>query len=222
MKKVSILCIVIILSLSSVAQSQKNELAQQIKDGYTWMESVAFDHMTTINLSETMWTNLLDKDKSPQGMKHFAALGTALIQCHDYLYETKMMGKCDGYSYPSEEVKSDCEREIIEDKNKVRVTINGSSIKFTPSSYRLLMGYVSSVSDFISNGSSLYGFCRKWRPKTKELHIIIELSDKVKDIAVKWSADGKTATVTGPAYNEVDEWSGKIGKGLEKGGKKID
>ncbi len=218
----SMLCIVVLLTVSSWGQSQKAELGQQIKEGYSWMQGVAFEHMATLNLSETLWEAVLDKDKNPQGMKHFAALGTALIQCHDYLYDTKMMGKCDGYAYPSEDVKSDCEKEIIADKNKIHVTINGAAIKFTPASYRLLMGYTSSVDNFISAGTSGYGFNRKWRPKTKELHIIIDLSDKAKDIAVKWSADGKTATVTGPAYNEVEGWDTKIGKGLERGGSKID
>jgi hypothetical protein len=224
MKKVLSFAIVVLLSISSWGQAQKEELVQRIKEGYSysWMQGAAFDNMATVNLSETMWTALLDDNKIPQGMKQFAALGTALIQCHDYLYDTKMMGKCDGYSRPSEGVKSDCEKEIIADKNKIHVTINGSSIKFTPSSYRLLMGYTTSVDNFISAGTSSWGFNRNWRPKTKELHIIIELSDKAKDIAVKWSTDGKTATVTGPAYNEVEQWDSKIGKGLERGGAKID
>ncbi len=222
MKKITILSIVIILSVNSWAQSQKTELVQKIKDSYSFMQGVAFDQMTHLNLSETMWTAVLDEDKNPQGKKHFAALGTSLIECHDVLYETKMMGKCDGYSYPSEAVKSDCEKEIIADKDKIHVTVNAVSIKFTPASYRLLMGYISSVDNFMSAGTSGYGFNRKWRPKTKELRFVIELSEKAKDISVKWSADGKTATVTGPAFNEVEGWDRKIGNGLERGGSKID
>jgi hypothetical protein len=213
MKKISILLFILMTNL--LAFCQKDELAQKIKEDYAWMQGVAFENMVTLNLSESMWVNVMDENKNPQGKKHFASLGTALIECHDFLFDTKIIGKCDGGSHPSASTKTDCEKEIIADKNKITVTVNGATVKYTDMSYRLMFGYITCIDNFVGNSSWYYGFNRYWRPKNLELHIVLELSEVAKEIAVKWSTDGKTATIVGPVGREVDEWDAKIGKGLE-------
>jgi hypothetical protein len=219
MKKITIL--LALLVAFNMTFAQKAELVQKIKEDYSHMAGATIDHMVTLNLSETMWANVLNEDNFPQGKKHFSSLGIAMIQCHDYMFDTKMIGKCDGSSYPSEDTKSDCEKEIIADKNKITITVNAASIKYTEMSYRLMFGYISTLDEFVGSGSSAYGFSRNWRPKTLELHLILELSNTAKEIEVKWSSDFKTATIIGPVGRDVEDWGAKIGKGLERGGSKI-
>lgn len=219
MKKISILLAILISFATSYAQ--KAELVQRIKEDHGHMEGATIDHMVTLNLSETMWAKVLDDNEYPVGKERFSRLSKAMIQCHDYLFDTKMYGKCDNMSFPSEETKTDCEKEIIADKDKINVTINGASIEGKELSYRLMNSYISCIDEFLGTSASAFGFNRNWRPKTKELHIVLDLSATAKDIVVKWSADFKTATITAPVGVEPGDWVDKIGKGLERGGSKI-
>lgn len=218
MKKIIVLSIAAFGFNALFAQAQKAELTAQIKESYTHMQSTAFDNMVTLNLSSTLWDELLDGNKTFSGKKHFAGLGTSLVAGLDYLNGSKLINKCDGNAYPSAETKSDCEKEIAANKNKLTITINAQKIKYTDKSYHLLTGYTNVLDNFISKDRGNYGFPMGWKPKAKELHFILELSETVKDVVVKWSTDGKTATITAPAFIEVDEWDRKIARGLERGG----
>jgi hypothetical protein len=216
MKKISMLLALVMVLSSTMAQ--KDELVQQIKDDYSHMTGATVDHMVTLNLSESMWKNVTDPNVYPQGKEQFYRLGGSMIECHDYLFDTQMIGKCDGASYPTDATKSDCEKEIIADKDKIHVTVNGASIKYTELGHRLMFGYLTCITDFIGKGANNYGFSRSWRPKTGQIHIVLELSETAKEISVKWTADFKTATITGPVNREAGDWSTIIGKGLERGG----
>jgi hypothetical protein len=202
------------------AQNMNEELSLKIKEQYSWLSGTIIENMVTLNLSETLMKAVVEGEKFPNGVKNFNSLGVSIMECHDFLYEPKLFGRCDAYSYLSADVKRDCEKEVQDIKGKINVSINASKIKFTEISYRLLMGYTTAIEGFLSKNTGTYGFNRDWRPKTKELHIIIELSELAKDIKVEWSPDGKIAKVIGPAYSEVNEWDTKIGRGLERGGKK--
>jgi hypothetical protein len=219
MKKVTIVFSLLVLSI--VANAQKAELVQKIKEDYAFMQAVVVENMMTLNLSETMWANVLNDDNFPQGKKHFSSLGIAMIECHDIMFDTKMIGKCDGSSYPTDDTKTDCEKEIIADKSKLHITVNAANIKYTEMSYRLMFGYLTCIDDFLGNSATAYGFNRNWRPKTSELHFVLTLSETAKDVTVVWSTDGKTATITAPVSREVEEWGTKIGKGLTRGGNTI-
>jgi hypothetical protein len=218
MKKLFFLFIAIVTVTIVSGQNQKSQITQKVKENLSWLAGTAVDNLVTVNISQSLWTAVLDDNKNPQGQDQFYRLGSAIIDCHDYLYDTKKAERCDPYNYPTDAAKTDCEKEIIADKNKLNIAINAANIKFTEISYRLLFGYTGTVTEYLRNGSGTYGFSHGWRPKTKELHIIVELSDKVKDISVAWSTDGKTATISGPAYTEVNDWNTKINKGLERGG----
>jgi hypothetical protein len=220
MKKTLLLLIVISMFSKAQAQNMSEELSLKIKEQYSWLSGTIIENMVTLNLSETLMKAVVEGEKFPNGVKNFHSLGVSIMECHDFLYEPKLFGRCDAYSYPSADVKKDCEKEVQDIKGKINVSINASKIKFTEISYRLLMGYTTAIDGFLSKNTGSYGFNRDWRPKTKELHIIIELSELAKDIKVEWTPDGKTAKVTGPAYSEVNEWDTKIGRGLERGGKK--
>lgn len=203
-------------SISTFAQSPKEELGLKLKEDFSWMSGTVVDQLVKINISQSLWDVIIANEKFPKGIKSFDYLGSYLMETHDYMYDSHMKGRCD--DRPSKDMKKDCEAELIASKNKLNLTINAPKIKYTDISYRLLMGYLSTVDSFLGNTSCSYGFNRGWRPKTAELHLIIELSETAKDIKVTWSSDGKTGTVTGPAYNEVNEWDSKIWKGLDRGG----
>jgi hypothetical protein len=220
MKKTFLLLFALTLFSKVYAQNLKEEFSLKIKEQYSWLTGTIVENLVDLNLSESLMKAVVENEKFPNGVKQFHSLGNSMMECHDYLYEPKLAGRCDAYSYPSADMKIDCEKETIALKNKVKVSVNAQKIKFTETSYRLLMGYITAVDGFMTKNSSNYGFSRDWRPKTNELHFIIELSELAKDIKVDWSPDGKTAKVTGPAYIEVNEWDTKIGKGLERGGKK--
>jgi hypothetical protein len=216
MKKISMLLSFVML-LSSVF-AQKDELVQQIKEDYSFVDGAVIDHMVTLNLSESMWKAVTDANVYPQGKEQFYRLGGSMVECHDYLFDTQMIGKCDAGSYPNEATKSDCEKEIIADKNKIHVTVNGAAIAYSERSHRLMFSYILTISDFLGKGANAYGFSRTWRPKSSQINIILELSETVKEITVKWSADFKTATITAPVNRDAGDWSVIIGKGLERGG----
>jgi hypothetical protein len=220
MKKISILSISLLFVVSSFAQDNKLELVQRINESYHWLQSKAVEHMVTLNLSPTLWEAVLSDKSFPPGVKHFAGLGKSLIEAHDYLFETALNNRCNPDGAKEEDAKPDCEKDIVANKSKLNVTINAANIKYTERTYRLMFGYTTVIDNFLAKGSGNYGFNRGWRPKSKELHIILVLSDTAKEIAVKWSADSKTATITAPAIIEVDEWDRKINIGLERGGTK--
>jgi hypothetical protein len=216
MKKITIASMLFMLSF--VCNAQKDKLVQQIKETRSHITGAIIDHMVTINLSESMWKAVTDESVYPQGVDQFNRLAGSMLECHDMLFDTQMIGKCDGNSYPSATTKSDCEKQIIADKDKLHVTVNGASIKYNEMSHRLMYSYMICITDFLGKGASTFGFSRSWRPKTPQIHIVLELSETVKEISVKWSTDFKTATITAPVNREAGDWSSIIGKGLERGG----
>ena len=220
MKSTIILSILFAISTMAIAQSKKENLSQQVKETYSWEAAVILDNMVTLNFSPTFWDAVLDDKKYPLGSEYFYDLGSALADCNDYMFDKKWKERCDPYAYPSEDTKTDCEKEIIANKSKTTVVVNAADIKYTDKNYPLILTYITNVKAFMRNANNVYGFNRGWRPKTKELHIILTIVDRAKDVTVAWTPDGKTATITCPANNEVTGWIDKIGLGLERGGTK--
>ncbi len=219
MKKTLFLLTSLMFTTIAFTQDQKTQIKEKIEDNLNWLNSVGFEHMVTLNLSTTLWTAVLDKDRSPQGYELLSRLGNSTIDCSDYLFDTRYDSK---YSNnPSESAKKECIEEVIANKSKISVTINASNIKYTDLSYRLLNLYISTIDCFLSNSSCQYGFSTGWRPKSNEIHIVVEMSEKGKEISVVWSADGKKATITAPAFYELQELDTVIYRGLVKSGSKV-
>jgi hypothetical protein len=218
MKKMLFLAASMMVTTIAFTQDEKTQIKERIEDNLNWLNSIGFEHMVNLNLSPTLWTALLDKTSARQGYEMLSRLGKSTLDCSDYLYDTRYDSK---YSYnPSEAAKKECVEEVIANKSKINVTINASNIKFTDLSYRLLSLYIAYVDCFIGSGSCQKGFTTGWRPKSNEMQIVVDMSEKGKEITVKWSADGKKATITAPAFYEVAELDLIIMRGLEKGGSK--
>jgi hypothetical protein len=219
MKKTLLIAASMLATTIAFSQDQKNEIKERIADNLNWLNSVGFEHMVNLNLSPTLWTAILDKNSARQGYEMLSRLGKSTLDCSDYLYDTRYDSK---YSNnPSEAAKKECVEEIIANKSKINVTINASNIKYTELSYRLLTLYITYIDCFIGSGSCRAGFSSDWRPKSNEMQVVLEMSEKGKEIIVKWSADGKKATITAPAFYELQELDLLIFRGLEKGGNKI-
>jgi hypothetical protein len=219
MKKTLLSVAFMIATTFAFSQAEKNEIKERIADNLNWLNSVGFEHMVNLNLSPTLWAAVLDKTSARQGYELLSRLGKSTLDCSDYLYDTRYDSK---FSYnPSEAAKKECVEEIISNKSKINVTINASNIKYTDLSFRLLNLYISTINCFIGSGSCQHGFTTGWRPKNNEIQIVVDMSEKGKEILVKWSADGKKATVTAPAFYELQELDIVIMRGLEKGGSKM-
>ena len=95
-------------------------------------------------------------------------------------------------------------------KTKIGLTIDATQPQLAPAQSRLLLNYVSYVGSFLSRSG--------WTPRGGRANIKLVFSSSAKDVAVTFSKDATNFSIVAPIKEPID-WSGKMEKGLRRGGK---
>lgn len=216
MKKTIIILAIMLASFTiSFAQQEKDDLVDKVATKHYWVPSAMVDNFVTVNFSPEIWSKMLDEVDRPVGVTSFANLGMGISKFLDNTSDTKINKLC-GFGIDDNVRKSNmpiCQDQIKEAKGRISVTVNAKNIKVTEDSYMLLMKSLSVLNSFLGKTDGSSG----WKPKSKNLSIIINTGTAEKDLGAKWNADFSVFTITTSPYIEVPGWSDKIENVFKKG-----
>lgn len=221
MKKLLLYAAACLVPAAAFAQDHKAELVAKITEKHTPLYADAVDQTATINLSESMWALVLGEAKNPKGYSTFKRLGKAFVDLSDHFGATMLEKKC-GFGVTTTDAADNAKgcTEVIDGwKGKYSFTLNAPNVEAGNDAFKMVTGYVSSVAIYLEDGSASL-WQHGYVPKTDKLHIVINADKKFKVVSVKWSPDGSTVTIDGPADVETVGWDSKIEKGLIAGWKK--
>lgn len=216
MKKIVIGVIAFALySGMATAQNEKSDLVDAISKKHHWIPSVMVENFVTVNVSPDIWKKMLAEPNRPVGITSFANLGMSISEFLDNTTGTTLNKLC-GFGVNDVSRKSNmpiCEDQIKEAKGKISITVNAQNLRVTEDSYMLSMKCLTTVREFLDKTKGTNG----WKPKAKNISIIVNSGTSEKDLGAKWNADFSAVTITTSPYVEVPGWSDKIMNVLQKG-----
>ena len=192
---------------TAVAASNKAQLVDLVQKSHVtdiWPSKL----VGTVNykLSAAAWKTLLSKD----GVNGQARLGRNL---GEYI-KAQGIGDLERVETSDNNNRATTQGEVDEligtAKTKIGLTVEATQPKLAPTQSRLLLNYISYIGSFLSRSG--------WTPRGGRANIKLILSSNAKDVAVTVSKDATNFSVITPIKEPID-WSGKMEKGLRRGGK---
>ena len=192
---------------AAVAAANKSQLVDLVQKSHVtdiWPSKL----VGTVNykLSSAAWSTLLSKD----GVNGQARLGRNL---GEYI-KAQGIGDLEKVETSDNNNRATTQGEVDEligtAKTKIGLTVEATQPKLAAGQSRLLLNYISYVGSFLSRSG--------WTPRGGRANIKLVLSSNAKDIAVTVSKDATNFSIIAPVKEPID-WSGKMEKGLRRGGK---
>lgn len=201
-------------SAANVSAQNKEALADKVSSYSDPVVGKFLNEFVTLNLSAQCWETMLGEDASPTGTRAARELGGSVVGY------AKLMGYGNASDFVSgTQIQWTKVNPIIEKlKNNFSFTINAADASCADDRWHLLSNYAMTISDFYGDTSAPSGMNRGWRPAAGKMLITLNFSKTAKDVSVAVSPDKSQFTITAPSEVEVENWNGKIQKGMEKGG----
>lgn len=217
-KIISLLMATVICTAQAFAQNaKKEEMDDVVHRVASWLQSTLYDSYVTLEFSPTVWDHALESANQDQAVRTYASLANGIAKFHDKLEETTVWAKC-GFVSSGElqQNKPLCEDQIKAWQRKLSIHIKAGNIRYTETSYRLLLAGMGRIASFFGNGDQ--GIQQDWKPKANNITVNYVVDEKAQKLSVAWNADGTVVTITAPAYTEEPGWTDKLNQGLAKGG----
>ncbi len=202
------------IAAANVSAQNKEALVDAVSSYSDPVNGKFLNEFVTLNLSAQCWETMTSADNVPTGTRAARDWGDSVVGY------AKLMGYGNASDYVSgTQIQWTKVNPIIEKlKPNFSFTINAADASCADDRWRLLSGYAGTISDFFGNSNAPSGMNRGWRPAAGKMFVTLNFSKTAKDISVVVSADKSQFTITGPSEVEIENWSGKIQKGMEKGG----
>ena len=204
------------MTAANVSAQNKEALVDKVSRYSDPVVGKFLSEFVTLNLSPQCWERMGSEDDVPTGTRAARDWGGSVIG----------YAKLTGYGNASDFVSGTQIQwtkvdPIIEKlKGNFSFTINAAEASCADDRWRLLSGYAGTISDFFGDSSAPSGLNRGWRPAAGKMFVTLNFSKTAKDISVVVSPDKTQFTITGPSEVDVENWSGRIQNGMEKGGSK--
>jgi hypothetical protein len=146
-KLIGALALTITVSMTTLAQDNKEQLIDRIEQSNVWMTGYMVDKLFTINLSPTMWEHVVGKPGQNNGRDTFKRMAQSLVDFSDKAGYTSLNEKC-GFGVQTDKAKEwrpTCTEQIDGLSGRLSFKFDAPDVAKNPVSAGLMLNYMGTV-----------------------------------------------------------------------------